>query len=83
MHDKLQSVKSQRIIKLKEYQKLVEKTNELHQYQYPSTSRSMKILSDVYDILRVSRSMSTINTHPLSSMLNRNLRVFENIKLVL
>ncbi len=43
----------------------------------------MKILSDVYDILRVSRSMSTINTHPLSSMLNRNLRIFENIKLVL
>ena len=24
--------------------------------------------------------MSTVNTHPLSSMLNRNLRVFENIK---
>jgi hypothetical protein len=43
----------------------------------------MKILSDVYDILRVSRSMSTINTHPLSSMLNRNLRVFENIKLMI
>ena len=27
--------------------------------------------------------MSTINTHPMSSMLNRNLRIFENIKLVL
>lgn len=43
----------------------------------------MKILTDVYHILRVSRSMSTINTHPMSSMLNRNLRIFENIKLVL
>lgn len=43
----------------------------------------MKILTDVYHILRVSRSMSTINTHPMSSMLNRNLRIFENIKLIL
>jgi len=43
----------------------------------------MKILSDVYDILRVSRSMSTIVTHPMAGMLNRNLRIFENIKLVL
>jgi hypothetical protein len=24
--------------------------------------------------------MSTVNTHPLSSMLTRNLRIFENIK---
>ena len=48
--------------------------------QHPTSSRTQKTLSDVYDILRVSRSMSTVNTHPLSSMLTRNLRVFENIK---
>jgi len=48
--------------------------------QHPTTSRTQKTLSDVYDILRVSRSMSTVNTHPLSSMLTRNLRIFENIK---
>jgi hypothetical protein len=48
--------------------------------QHPTTTRTQKTLSDVYDILRVSRSMSTVNTHPLSSMLTRNLRIFENIK---
>jgi hypothetical protein len=35
---------------------------------------------DVYEVLKLSRSMSTSNTHPLSSMLNRNLRVFETIR---
>jgi aminopeptidase C len=39
-----------------------------------------KTLSDVYEVLKLSRSMSTSNSHPLSSMLNRNLRVFEQIK---
>ena len=48
--------------------------------QHPTTSRAQKTLSDVYDRLRVSRSMSTVNTHPLSSMLTRNIRIFENIK---
>lgn len=43
-------------------------------------SKTYKTLSDVYEILKVSRSMSTVNTHPLSSMLNRNLRIFEKIK---
>ena len=46
----------------------------------PQVSRTQKTLSEVYEILKVSRSMSTVNTHPLSSMLNRNLRVFETIR---
>ena len=76
----ISKLRSERVSKLKEFQKQASKANEDHQKNNPNMSRSMKTLGDVYDILKLSRSMSTNNSHPLSSMLNRNLRAFDNIR---
>lgn len=41
----------------------------------PQTN-AQKVFSDIYEILKDQRS----NGNPLSNMMNRNLRIFENIK---